>query len=133
MKKQDGNVRVRGWKLLEILQSIDMFGTSLPMFNIKGRSTVHGTTGGIMTFLVLSVWLTYACHKFVQLILMSNTQVSEVIEQNFFDYKKRLNLGDIGFKVAFSVEGYKDNEMKDDPRYVKYFVRLINRKNYEFE
>ena len=72
MKEQNGNRRVRGWKLLEILQSIDMFGTSLPMFNIKGQSIVHGKTGGVITFMVLSLWLTYACHKLLQLVGMKN-------------------------------------------------------------
>ena len=31
-------------------------------------------------------------------------------------------------KIAFSVSGFLDEEIKDDPRYVKYLVRLYGKK-----
>ena len=31
---------------------------------------------------------------------------------------------EIGFKFAFSVEGYFDKEQKNDPKYTKYMVRV---------
>ena len=29
--------------------------------------------------------------------------------------------------MAFGVDGYLDGELKDDPRYVKYFVRVVGK------
>ena len=34
-------------------------------------------------------------------------------------------MNDIGFKVAFTVENYLTREIKNDPRYVKYLVRIF--------
>ena len=52
-----------------------------------------------------------------------------IYERNFFDYQTKLDLTLIGFKMAFSVEGYLDSELKDDPRYVKYIVRIYGKRN----
>ena len=70
------------------------------------------------------VWLTYASLKLSHLLSKQNPMISEILERNFFDYQTKLDLTEIGFKMAFSVEGYLDSELKDDPRYVKYIVRI---------
>ena len=36
---------------------------------------------------------------------------------------------EIGFKLAFSVEDYLEDTIRDDPRYVKYIVRLFGRED----
>ena len=36
-----------------------------------------------------------------------------------------MNLNDINFRLAFSVEGYHSREMKNKPEYVKYLVRIF--------
>ena len=41
----------------------------------------------------------------------------------------RLNFNDIKFRFAFTIEGYLDREMKNDPRYVKYLVRIFGIKD----
>ncbi len=106
-----------------------MFGADLPMFNLKGKAQVNSKTGIAVSFVLLSVILVYACLKFVHLVTMHNPQTSEVLEQNIFDSETKLDLNQIKFKIAFSVEGYDDQEMKDDPRYVKFIVRLVGKKN----
>ena len=58
-----------------------------------------------------------------------NPFISEVKEKNFFDYNTRLDLKEINFKMAFSIEGFLDQEAKDDPRYVKYIVRIFGKKD----
>ena len=41
---------------------------------------------------------------------------------------------EVGFRVAFTVEGYHSREMKDDHRFVKYLVRIFGRhKGEEYE
>ena len=45
-----------------------------------------------------------------------------------------LNLRDAGLSFAFGLEGFNDKELKDDPRFVKMFVRQFGRldgKKYE--
>ena len=75
------------------------------------------------------VWLTYAVLKLSHMLSKQNPMISEILERNFFDYKTKLDLTQIDFKMAFGVEGYLDSELRDDPRYVKYIVRIYGKKN----
>ena len=55
-------------------------------------------------------------------------------ELDFYNFEEVLSLKEINFKIAFSVEGYVEREVKDDPRYVKYLVRTFGKKDgKEFE
>ena len=60
---------------------------------------------------------------------MHNPLISEIHEKNYFDSSVKLNLNQVKFKFAFSVEGYVDNLIKDDPQYVKYIVRVYGKKD----
>ena len=62
------------------LKRIDIFGQSLPTFNLKGETTVPTLTGGLCTFLIICVFLTYGSLKFVHLIEKHNPQFSQVTE-----------------------------------------------------
>ena len=55
--------------------------------------------------------------------------MSNYTEQNFFDSSNVLNLKDSDIRFAFGIEGYLDKELKDSPKYVKTFVRLVTRKD----
>ena len=66
------------------------------------------------------------------MITKHNANVTSVLETDVFDYNDILNLSDIGFKLAFSVRGFVDKELKDDPRYVKYLARIIGKKDGEW-
>ena len=103
---------------------MDIFGVDLPTFNIKGESKVASVTGGLLSFFVGVVFFIYGSLKFSHLMDKYNPNISEVKEQNFYNSDTRLNLHDIGFRFAFSVEGNVDQLMRDDHRYVKYMVRI---------
>lgn len=63
-----------------------------------------------------------------------NPNVQSYLDRNVFDQSEILNLEEINFRVAFTIEGYHSREMKNDPRYVKYLVRIFGRhegKEYE--
>ena len=122
---------LRGLKLHSLVERIDGFGRSLPAFNLKGSSTVHTMTGGLFTFLVCIVLMVYSTIKLLQLVDKHNPNVSEVKELDFYNFEEILNLKEIGFKIAFSVEGYHSRDMKNDPRYVKYLVRTFGIKDGE--
>ena len=51
------------------------------------------------------------------------------MEKNFYDYNTRINLYEIDFRMAFSVEGYLDEKIKDDPKYVKLLARMFYKKD----
>ena len=127
MRRTQGK-KVHSWHLNSVLRSFDIFGQQLPTFNLKGQSTVHTMAGGVITFFILVVTLVYASIKMVQLFDRHNPTVSQVLDKNVFDYNEKINLNEIGYRVAFSVEGYHSREMKDDPRYVKYLVRIFGKK-----
>ena len=63
--------------------------------------------------------------KLSHLIDKNNPSIAELKETNFYDFNTRVDLNEIGFKMAFSVEGYLDGKIKDDPRYVKLLARMI--------
>ena len=127
-------VSLKGLKLQSILEKVDQFGRPLPAFNLRGEEKIHTVTGGLMTFFILVVMLSYGTLKFFHLVTLHNADVTSVLETDVYDYNERLNLNDIGFRFAFSVRGYHSQELKDSSKYVKYIVRLFGRKEgKEFE
>ena len=86
-------------------------------------------TGGIVTSIIVIIMLTYGIIKMIQLFSHHNPNVTEHIEKTVFDSSERLDLNEIAFQLAFSVVGYHSRELKNDPRYVKYLVRIFGRKD----
>ena len=87
-----------------------------------------------MTFAIFVVMLIYATIKAIQMYEHHNPQVSQYTEKTVFDFNEKLDLNEINFRLAFTVEGYHSREQKNDPRYVKYLVRIFgihNGKEYE--
>lgn len=56
---------LKGLKLHSMLERIDTFGEPLPGFNLKGKTTVHTRTGGLLTFFVTVVLLIYSTLKLI--------------------------------------------------------------------
>ena len=108
----------------EVLKQFSMFGAQFPTFNIKGQTKVYTMTGAILTFLLILVFSGYAALKLTHLFDKYNPNIAELKESNFYDFNERVNLQDIGFQMAFTVEGYLDKKRKDDPRYVKLLARI---------
>ena len=78
-----------------------------------------------MTFLVVVVMLIYGSIKLIHLFDKHNPIVGSFYEKNYFDYKERLDLNQIDFRLAFSVEGYHDRVFKNSSKYVKYFAWIL--------
>ena len=60
----------------KVLHSIDAFQEPLPMFNVKGQSSVSSFVGGICTLVLFSIVLTYATLKFIHLESKKNPVIS---------------------------------------------------------
>lgn len=79
--------------------------------------------GSILSGIVLLIMLFYGVNKFKQMLLRSNPAISNVIERGALTKHDNFNMRDAGLTFAFGIEGWSDNELKDDPRYVKMLVR----------
>ena len=75
--------------------------------------------------LYLIIMLPYGYIKTVHLIQIREPKIIQRTEyNNLFDPTERIDLSQINFKIAFSVEGYQFSDQKADPRIVKYIVYL---------
>ena len=57
-----------------------------------------------------------------------NPQILEVKEDDGVSISNKLNMKEKGFRFAWAFEGSWDRDLKDDPRYVKQYVRVAGRK-----
>ena len=87
-------------------ERIDIFGESLPQFNLGGETVVRTFTGGLFTAAIVLLMLAYGSLKLMHLLQKYNPLISEVFEEKYFDSSHVLNINDIGLKFAFSVENY---------------------------
>ena len=104
----------------------DIFGKEVPGFNIKGQVHMSTVVGGVMTFLLLTLSFAYALIKILHLANATNPVMSELSLPEHYSSLDKYYLAENNFKMAFSVEGYLDRENKNDPRYVKWFVRTVS-------
>ena len=58
-----------------------------------------------------------------------NPHISEVTNRYEFTSEDKMNVNERRFRFAFTIEGFLDREMKDDPAFVKYIVRVLSRKD----
>ena len=117
------------WHIFNHLTNIDSFGKQVPGFNIKGSSSIGTVIGGFVTVIVLSLTLLYATVKTMHLIGKENPVMSSLTIPSYYNSTDRYYLNEANFRMAFSVEGYLDQEVKNDPEYVKWFVRLFGVKD----
>ena len=130
MKKSHAPTKVsKSWHMRNVLKKIDVFGEPLPAFNVKGETVITTLTGGIVTFLMIIIFLTYGSLKFIDLIENPNPLIVEVTENDVFELDDVFNLDEIGFKFAFTIENYLSSERRDDSAYVKYLARYYIKKD----
>lgn len=111
--------------------NLDSFGMEVPGFNFKGESKINTALGGVLTSAILICTLAYAVVKMNQLVAGDNPTIVEFFIPDYYSKLDRVRPGEKGFRIAYSVEGYLDEERKDDPRYTKWITRLVGRKNNE--
>ena len=85
-KKVDNEGGYVGHGVSSMFQSMDMFMSPVPGFNINGRSHVKTMTGGITSFLIIYITFLYATLKFTHLISKHNPSVNSYLRQNALDY-----------------------------------------------
>ena len=75
----------KSWYMPNVLKKLDIFGQSVPSFNLKGENNIPTLTGGVGTFLIICVFLAYGSLKFTHLMEKRNPQIIGVTEQGIFD------------------------------------------------
>lgn len=82
-----------------------------------------------MALVVFLLTFGYATMKMIDLVNRKNPNIVINDIFAFFEPTTLVNVNEINFRFAFSLENYLDQERRDDPRYVKWFVRLYGRQN----
>ena len=71
----------------------------------------------------------YAALKFQNLIARNNPAITEMKIPEYYPADHALELNEIGFKWAFTIEGIHDHKRRDDPRYVKIVAKYETAKH----
>ena len=101
----------------------------MPNFNIKGSDTVNTIVGGFFTLILSMTVFMYGALKFTDLWSKPNPIINTYFKDDGMT-GKLLNLNEHNFRIAFSVESFLSPiKLKNDPRYVKYLVRLFGNRN----
>ena len=109
-----------------------MFGKPIPAFNIKGENSVKSLAGGCLTISIMTLVFTYAVIKGIHLAQGSNPIMSEVMIPGYHSPTDMINLNEINFRMAFTIEGYLERKRKVDPKYVKLLARLYGEKEGKY-
>ena len=117
------------WKIGAVFKSIDWFGREIPSFNLKGETKIPTLFGGLITFSIMILSLSYALFKGVILLKRSNPTISSYPMPYHFEISETVNLNEIGFRFAFSFKNSKSHALIDDPHYVKWIVRKTGKRN----
>ena len=81
--------------------------------------------GGMISFLIIIITLSYANLKLVHLIDVTYPTISETIVLNHLQPLDYLNINEINYRLAFTVEGQFEKERKDRPEFTKFLVRRL--------
>ena len=90
---------------------------------------MNTAVGGVISTFIITLVLIYASIKLNQLINRDNPNINETDIPDHYSIDDRIDLNDINFRMAWSVEGVLNAQNKDDSRYVKWIVRMIGKEN----
>ena len=115
-----------------VFLKIDVFGKTPPAYNINGHHTINSVAGGVVTLLVLMLTLSYATTKFNDLVERKDVTTNVHFEEDGIPLTSTINVNNIGFRMAFTVENFLDRKTLNDPRYVRWILRMYCRDNSEY-
>lgn len=113
--------------LPSMLLTLDMFGAGIPAFNVMGKDQVRTHCGGCLSLVILSVTFLFATLKLQHLLSRHNPSVNTFVEKDAFDDSDIwLGTDNEDFMLAVTVVDYATGEVKDDPKFVKWYGQYIN-------
>ena len=113
-----------------MLLTLDMFKEPLPAFNIEGEGHIRTYCGGCVSLIIVYVLFLFAMLKLTHLMSRQNPQVNTYVEREAFDESDIWYVEDAqDFMIAFAVTHFITGEVKDDPKYVKWFAEYVIQKD----
>ena len=106
----------------KILKRFDMFGIPLPMFNIDGEQKVRTYTGCIASLLIMYLTFVFALLKLQKFASRSTPSVNQFVKRDAFEETDVFESAKEGFMMAFALTDYVTGEVKEDPRFIKWFA-----------
>lgn len=112
---------------------MDMFREPLPMFNINGHTHVRTYCGGLVTLAIVCVLFLYAVLKFQHLMSKHNPVVNTFVERDALDEDfVWTGTDNEDFMMAFTLTHFIEGEVKDDPKYVKWYAEYVEQASGNF-
>ena len=115
------------WRMDNFIRGFDSFAKDVPAFNLRGEARITTLVGGAAILEVLLFTLEYALIKLVYLSCRRNPTVNDSKIDGYFESSKTINLTEVGWRMAFTVENKETRKQIRDPRYVKWIVRLFKK------
>ncbi len=114
------------WSIGNKIIDLDLFGKEVPKFNLKGQTHVNTSFGGLISVSIIGLVLAYTSFKFSQLYTRADPFINETLIRDWYNQEDKIDLNGINFKFAFSMEGFYHKKNKNDPRYVRQYLRYID-------
>ena len=120
--------------LRRTIESADFFARPLPQFKLKGKARIPSLFGGIVALLILAVMTWYGLVKASTLLNQENPNVSSFLDKFALQSYESLSLPLNNLRFAWAIERSIDGVLLNDPRYIKYIMRMRGRRgNEDFE
>jgi len=105
------------------MQQYDMFAESLPIFALNGKEKVTSNVGLCFSFLVGITMLIFAISRLKFLIEKKNPLKTQYVDTDVYTNKDVVSFNETAdFNIAFTVVGYQDRVLRDNPDYVWWDV-----------
>ena len=114
------------WHIVNQLTNLDLYGRAVPTFNLKGETHINTSMGGLLSLVIMITTLAYTSLKFTELYTRADPFINETKIPDYYAQSDTLDLDKINFKFAFSIEGYYDVKNKNDPRYLRQYLRMTD-------
>ena len=115
-----------------MLHTLDMFSEPLPAFNIEGHREVRTHCGGCVSLIIMYVLFLFAVLKLQHLLSKHNPSVNTFVERDVFDEEDIwYGAENEEFAMAFSVTHFIDGDVKNDPKFVKWYAEYVIQKDGE--
>ena len=83
--------------------------------------------GGVATLVLILITFSYAALKMIELSSGRNPTINDSKIDGHFGNSETVYLNEIGWKMAFSIENMGTRDAINDPRYVKWIVRVYEK------
>ena len=112
------------------LIELDIFGASVPTFNIAGQNKVKTMVGSCGSIMIFALTLLFGLLKLQHLFMRKNPLIS----QNTTPLRilTTYDTSQAEFKMAVAAENYDAGTGISDPRYVRWVVTHVQRRNDVF-